>query len=161
MKTYRGILNIAAAASVDYTDINPPIPEGMVGQVVGLSLGIKSNDTANEHCHVLLSAKASGRTSYDLYAEGFASDLILLYTPYIVPVTTTHREITSFLRDGFLFQDGYVADVPIFGDNLRMFVGAPDAVVAAGKDIYVAYEVTVDEVKLTNELLQALYQKAY
>lgn len=161
MKTYRGILDVAAASAFDYVDINPPIPEGMVGQVIGLSLGIKADDTANEHVHIGLSAKASGRGDYTLYSEGFASDLILLYTPYIVPVTTTHREITSFLRDGFLFQDGFVADLPIFGDNLRIFAQAPDANVAAGKDIYVAYEVTVEEIKLTNELLQALYQKAY
>jgi len=161
-RRYDGKLAIAAGSDGDFVDINPPIPDGMVGILTGATFSFFTTDTANDYIQAGVSVQATGRTSCDVATDGVPADLLALrYENFVLQAHgSTYEAITTLLKDGFLFQDGYVAEMPVLYDKLRVFIHTA-ANVAAGKLLYVSYELHIEEVKRTTELQNLLWQKQY
>lgn len=161
-RRYDGKLQIAGGQHGGYVDIDPPIPDGMVGMLSGVTFSFASTDTANDYVQVGVSVQAAGRESCDVWTDGIPSDLLALrYENLVLQAhASKYLSITTLLKDGFLFQDGYLAETPVCFDKLRLFVYAP-AVVAVAKTIDVAFELHLEEVKRTSDLQNLLWQKMY
>jgi len=161
-RRYDGKLQVVGNEHGAYVDIDPPIPDGMVGMVSGITFSFASSDTGNDYIQVGVSVQATGRESCDVDTDGIPADLLALrYEPLVLQThTSKYLSVTTLLKDGFLFQDGYVAETPVCFDKLRLFIYAP-AAVAVAKTIDVAYELHIEEVKRTSELQNLLWQKQY
>jgi hypothetical protein len=161
-RRYDGKLQIGPAGQGAYIDIDPPIPDGMVGMVSGITFSVASNDTANDYVEIGVSVQATGRESCDVATDGIPADMLALrYEPLVLQANTSkYLSVTTLLKDGFLFQDGYVAETPVCFDKLRLFVHTPQAV-AVLASIDVAYELHIEEVKRTSDLQNLLWQKQY
>jgi len=161
MYTYRGILTIGIGDRLAYADIDPPQLKGNCLRLVGISLAMDSKgETGNDNVAFMASVKAVPRTTYDIGTDGIPPDALVLSMLYSYNSGVTARLVQDLLKDGFLFGDGYLSMFPYALDRLRVLAYAVDANVA-GAALDLAYELHLDEVKLTNEIQQDLLLKQY
>jgi len=156
---YRGVINIAIGSRIGYADIDPPQQEGNCLMLVGASLGLDArSESANMNAGVILSVRATPRTNWTLGVDGIPADAI--FAAMLPIYASQQRSLNDLLKDGQLFGEGYISQYPYVLDKCRVLVYLQDAV-AAGADVDVAYELHFEEVKITNQVQQALLAKIY
>jgi len=161
MYTYRGILTIGIGSRLAYADIDPPQLKGNCLRLIGLSLAQDSTgETGNNNVTFMTSVKAVPRTTYAIGTDGIPPDALVLAELYSYTTGVTSRSVMDIIKDGFLFGEAYVSQFPYALDRLRVLAYAMDANVA-GAAYNLAYELHMEEAKLTNEIQQDLLVKAY
>jgi len=160
MSIYRGVINIPIGSRAGYVDIDPPQQEGNCLQLTGATVGCDAQgETGNSQVGVILSVKATPRTTWDLPTDGIPADAIFAQQ-FSTGITDYQRYLNDVLKDGQLFGEAYISQYPFVMDKCRILAYLQDAV-AAGADVDVAYEVHFEEVRITNQLQQALLAKIY
>jgi len=161
MNTTRGTATIAAGSRDVYFDITLPQLTGRAYRLNHLFLETLANDTANAGLAVCLTNKAVPRTSL-LLTDGIPPDVLAERTMQIGPAGTLLHDQATVIREGVVYDpEAYVANLPYFQYEVRLLAYAQTTNVAAGKTVYFAFLASFDDVKLTQEIQQQIYESAY
>jgi len=161
MNTSRGSVTLAAGDRSAYFDITLPQLQGRAYKLNHLFLETLGNDTANGGLKVALSNKAVPRTTL-VPTEGIPPDVLASRTMQVGPAGTIVHDQSSVIREGIVYDpEAFVANLPYFQYEVRILAYTQTTAIAAGKQIFFSYLLTVDDVRLTDAIQQQIYESAY
>jgi len=161
MNTTRGTATISAGSQSVYFDITLPQLSGRAYRLNHLFLETLSTDTANAGLSVCLSNKAVPRTSLAI-TDGIPPDVLAARTMIIGPAGSLKFDQSTVVREGVVYDpEAYVANLPYFQYEVRLLAYAHTAAIATAKSCHFAFLASFDDVKMTQDIQQQIYESAY